>query len=92
MSDSAPRRSAFVGRTVYVDYESGSEVTDAQYKRIEKVLDAAEVLYAALHEAEGSSPPGEHQEHVWSSTRMRHAAEHLDIAMMYAKRACLEAK
>jgi hypothetical protein len=90
MHDSAPRR-APVGRTVHVDYETGFEVTDAQYSRIEKLLDAAEALFQVMHDADGSTMPGERQEHVWSSSRMRRAAEHLDMAMMLAKRAALEA-
>jgi hypothetical protein len=90
MSDSAPRRT-FIGRTAYVDYETGTEVTDAQYKRLEKILDAVEALYVVMHEAEGSTMPGERQQHEWSSTRMRRAAEQIDLAMMLSKRAALEA-
>ena len=41
MSDSAPRRLQPRG-TVYVDYETGFEVSDAQYRRIEKIVDAVE--------------------------------------------------
>ena len=91
MSDSAPRR-APVGRHTYVDYETGMEVTDAQYQRIEKVLDAVETLYIAMHDADGSTLPGEHQEHVWSGRRMAIAATHIETALFFAKRACLEAK
>jgi hypothetical protein len=90
MHDSSPRR-APIGRSVYVDYETGFEVTDAQYSRIETLLDAAEGLFKVMHDADGSVMPGERQEHVWSSSRMRKAAEHLDMAMMLSKRAALEA-
>jgi hypothetical protein len=89
LSDSAPRRP--VGRgTIYVDYETGFEVTDAQYRRIENLADAAEMLFSVMHECEGTLPPGEHQDHIWSSRRMRRAAETIEVGMMLAKRAALE--
>ena len=47
-------------------------------------------LRLTMHAAEGSAPPTEHQEHVWSSRRMSLAAEHLEIAEFYANKAAVE--
>jgi len=90
MSDSAPRRQP-PRSTVYVDYQTGFEVSDSQYRRIEKLLDQIDGLYAVMHECDGSSLPGEHQEHDWSSKRMRRAAECIEMGLMLAMRAALEA-
>lgn len=44
-------------------------------------------LRLILHAAEGSAPPTEHQEHVWVSRAMSLAADHLEIAEFYARKA-----
>ena len=47
-------------------------------------------LRLTMHAAEGSSPPTEHQEHVWLSRRMSLAATHLEIAEFFAGKAAVE--
>ena len=91
MSDSAPRRQ-MPRATVPVNYETGFELSEAQWQRMEKLREATETLYQSMHEAEGSTMPGEHQEHTWSSTRMRRAAEAIEMGLMLARKAALEAK
>lgn len=70
---------------------TGETLSTAQQLRLRKLTDAADGLYAAMHEAEGSSLPGEHQDHVFMSRRMNIAATQLEIALMMARRAALEA-
>jgi hypothetical protein len=45
-----------------------------------------------MHAAEGSNPPGEHQEHTFQSRRMSIAATQLEIALMMARKAALETR
>lgn len=77
---------------VPVNYETGRELTENQQLYLGKLKEAAAALYEAMHLAEGSAPPGEHQEHVFMSRRMKIAATHLETSLMYARRAALEAK
>ncbi|MER8619176.1 hypothetical protein NKG99_20450 [Mesorhizobium sp. M1409] len=77
---------------VPVNYETGEPLTDRQMHHLEAIKVAADVLYAAMHEAEGSGPPGEHQDHVFQSRRMAIAATHVETALMFARKAALEAK
>ena len=91
MSDTAPRRLQPRG-TVYVDYETGFEVSDAQYRRIEKIMDACDTLYEVMHECEGTTMPGEHQDHSFSSERMKRAGQYVELARYFARKAALEVK
>lgn len=75
-----------------VNYETGLPLTEGQKGRLIKLTEAAEALRKEMHDAEGSTMPGEHQDHVFSSRRMSIAATHLETALMYARRAALEAK
>jgi hypothetical protein len=75
---------------VPVDFDTGMPLSQHQKGRLQGLNEAAEDLYAAMHNAEGSAPPGEHQEHKFQSLRMRRAADHLDVALMLAKKAALE--
>ena len=70
------------------DYETGQPLSDAQLGRISKIIQCGEALLAVMHECEGSDPgnPG------FQSRRMAVANTHLEIALMMAKKACLEAK
>jgi hypothetical protein len=84
--DQAPRFA------VPVNYETGEELSDRQNHHLAALQQAGEALYEAMHNAEGSQPPGEHQEHRFQSRRMSIAATNLEIAMMMARKAALEAK
>jgi len=74
-----------------VNYETGMPLTDRQVKAIQSIQAAVEALREVMHMAEGSMMPGEHQEHVWSSRRMSIAATHIETAIMFARKAALEA-
>jgi hypothetical protein len=76
---------------VPVNYETGAEITERQLHHLEAISTAGEVLYEAMHFAEGSNPPGEHQEHDFRSGRMNIAAIHIETALMFARKAALEA-
>jgi hypothetical protein len=90
MSDSAPRRS--VGpHFALVNYETGEEVTPHQKAHLSAIAEAAEVLRDAMHAADGSTPPGEHQQHTWSGERMKAAAHYIELGVMLARKAALEA-
>jgi hypothetical protein len=75
---------------VPINAETGRPLTEKQIARLGAITDALEPLYEAMHVADGSSPPGEHQEHTWSGRRMAIAATHLETAIMYARKAALE--
>lgn len=75
---------------VPVNVETGRPLTEMQVKRLAEIRDTAENLYEAMHRADGSAPPGEHQEHTWSGQRMTMAAHYLELAVMLARKAALE--
>jgi hypothetical protein len=75
---------------VPVNSETGRPLSDRQLHHLGEITEAAKPLYDAMHAAEGSTPPGEHAEHTWSSRRMSIAATHLEIALMMARKAALE--
>ena len=77
---------------VPVNYETGAELSPRQQAHLDALKEAAESLYSAMHFAEGTAEPGEHQDHVFQSRRMVIAAQHLEIALMLSRRAALEAK
>jgi hypothetical protein len=64
--------------------------SENQRMHLDRIAEACELLRLYLHEAEGSMPPGEHQEHEFMSRRMKIAAEHLEISEMMARKAALE--
>lgn len=76
---------------VPVNSETGLPLTDQQQARLRAISEAGEALYMAMHNAEGSTPPGQHQEHTWSSRRMAIAATQIEGALMFARKAALEA-
>jgi hypothetical protein len=76
---------------VPVDYETGAELSERQLHHLEAISAAGDVLYEAMHLAEGSTPPGEHQQHEFMSRRMKIAATHIETALMFARKAALEA-
>lgn len=83
----APFRDVVAGFPVPVDYETGKTLTENQTHHLVALAVAYEALQQAMHDAEGSTSPGEHQEHTWSSRRMSLAATHIETGMMFARKA-----
>lgn len=77
---------------VPVNYETGEELSTRQMLHLSRLKEAGEELMAAMHEAEGSTLPGDHQEHEFMGRRMKIAATHLETALMFARKAALEVK
>lgn len=75
---------------VPVNFETGMPLTDRQKAHLQAIAEAGDDLYAAMHEAEGSSMPGKGNQHGWSSRRMSIAATHVETALMFARKAALE--
>jgi hypothetical protein len=73
-----------------VHADTGRPLSDNQVKHLDAIKAAGTALYAAMHVAEGSNPPGDHAEHSWGSRRMAIAATHLETALMFARKAALE--
>ena len=71
---------------------TGQPLSDRQRHHLEAITAAGEALYEAMHFAEGSNPPGEHQEHVFLSRRMNIASTQLETALMFARKAALESR
>lgn len=78
------------GFPVPVDFSTGKQLTEHQVHHLEAINEAVEKLRAAMHAAEGSSEPGEHQDHQWGGRRMSIAGTYLEIAVMFAHKAALE--
>ena len=70
---------------------TGQPLTTNQEMHLKRLTEAAEGLYEAMHNAEGSAMPGEHQDHVFMSRRMIIAATQIEIGLMLARKAALEA-
>jgi hypothetical protein len=73
-----------------INYANGQPLTAHQQMHIARIAEAAELLLAYMHDAEGTTLPGDHQEHTWSSRRMAIAATHIETAVMFARKAALE--
>jgi hypothetical protein len=71
---------------------AGGQLSDRQNHHLAALTAAGEGFYNAMHAAEGSNPPGEHQEHQFQSRRMSIAATQLEIALMMARKAALETR
>lgn len=76
---------------VPVNYETGHELTTHQQMHLVRLTEAAAGLYEAMHNAEGSAVAGTREENVFLSRRMNIAATHIETALMYARKAALEA-
>lgn len=80
---------------VPINYETGEVLTDRQQTHMKLLTEAGELLYNTMHSAEGSTTP-EHlppnYQHTFMSRRMAIAATHLETALMFARKAALEAK
>jgi hypothetical protein len=84
-----PRETIVFGKLV--DFSSGQEVTDHHRARLATVDEAAQALYRAMHDAEGStSPDGPRPEHRFGSRKMAIANTHLETALMYVRAAIME--
>ena len=69
---------------------TGQPVSDRQQHHLDAIEAASEALAEAMHNAEGSTMPGQHQVHVFMTRRMNIAATHLETALMFARKAALE--
>ena len=63
----------------------GVLLTDHQLARLEALRAARAAFSEAMHMGEGSAPPGEHQEHVFTTRRMNIAKTHLETALLFAE-------
>lgn len=77
---------------VPVNADTGFPLTERQLHHLDAIKAAGEGLYEAMHNAEGSTPPGEHQDHDFMSRRMKIAATHLETCLMFARKAALESR
>jgi hypothetical protein len=68
------------------------QLSERQEHHLDALSMAGEGLFDAMHAAEGTNPPGEHQEHEFQSRRMKIAATHIETALMFARKAALEVK
>jgi hypothetical protein len=75
---------------VPVHADTGIPLTDHQLAHLDAIKEAGELLYAVMHDAEGSQMPGQYQEHSWGGRRMAHAATLLETALMFARKAAIE--
>lgn len=70
---------------------TGQPLSELQGKRLDAISEAGDGLYKAMHLAEGSMMPAEHEtDHHWQSRRMAHAATLIEGALMFARKAALE--
>ena len=75
---------------VPVNNFTGQPLSERQQHHLEAITAAGEALLEAMHWAEGSVPPGEHQDHVFLSRRMNIAQTQLETCLMFARKAALE--
>jgi len=73
-----------------VNADTGLPLTQRQVAHLAAIKEAGEGLYEAMHNAEGSTMPGEHQAHVFQNRRMIRSAEFVELALMLARKAALE--
>jgi len=67
-------------------------LSERQRHHLDAISLAGEALYEAMHYAEGSIPPGEHQEHIFMTRRMNIAFTQIETALMFAHKGALEVK
>jgi hypothetical protein len=73
-----------------VNSDTGQALTQHQVAHLQALREAAELLYNAMHMAEGTTPPGRYEDHHWGSKRMQIASVHLETCVMFARKAALE--
>jgi hypothetical protein len=64
---------------------TGALLTDQQITYLDNLEAGAAALLQAMHHAEGSVDPGEHQEHVFTTRRMNIAQTYIETALLYAR-------
>lgn len=64
---------------------TGALLTDQQITYLDNLEAGAVALLQAMHNAEGSVDPGEHQEHVFTTRRMNIARTHIETALLFAR-------
>ncbi|RWP05093.1 hypothetical protein [Mesorhizobium sp.] len=74
--------------SVPVDFETGEEISPRQMHHLTALAEAADALYSAMHDAEGST----RGDYGFQSRRMSIAGTHLETALMFARKAALEVK
>lgn len=67
-------------------------LSERQQHHLAAIRAAGEALLEAMHWAEGSTPPGQHQDHVFVSRRMNIAATQIEIGVLMAIKAAMETK
>jgi hypothetical protein len=75
-----------------VNTATGQPLSERQQHHLAALTQAGEALFDAMHAAEGSNPPGQHQEHVFLSRRMNVAATQLETSLMFSRKAALESR
>lgn len=70
-----------------VNYDTGEPLTDAQQQRLERLTETAMAFRSVMHEAEGSS---ESDGWDFRNQRLMRAADHLEIALMMARKVACE--
>lgn len=81
-----------LGSLQHINYKTGGALTDHQKMHLDRISEACELLRLYMHEAEGSTPPGDHLgvEHIFMGERMKVANIWLEAAEMMARKAALE--
>lgn len=64
---------------------TGALLTDQQTTYLANLDAGLNAMFEAMHMAEGSIPPGEHQMHVFTTRRMINAANLIEMALLLAK-------
>jgi hypothetical protein len=67
-------------------------LSERQEHHLDAITTAGEALYAAMHAAEGSNPPGQYEEHEFMAQRMKRASWLIEMALMMARKAALETR
>lgn len=72
---------------VAINTETGKPLTDLQSKRLERLTEACEHFRSVMHDAEGS---GTDDGWDFRNTRMQRAADHLEVALILARKVACE--
>jgi hypothetical protein len=74
---------------VPINSDTGLPLTENQEHHLAAIKAAGDILYAAMHNADGSAQAGDMEDHHWSGSRMKLAADLLEMALMMARKAAL---
>ena len=72
---------------VAINPDNGQPLTDSQSRRLEALTEACEAMCSVMHEAEGSSVDDGWD---YRNTRMQRAADHLEMALLMARKVACE--